>query len=259
MSVCIFCRHPFSRTRKRSDEHIWPRWMHGMLPEKKGAQRLFDDEKLIDDHAYGQVLHKHFKPGVVCEPCNNTWMSELEVATEPILRPLMLGEQTQLDRRSQTILATWACLKNMVAEFSHPASRATDETDLRRMYVSQLPPERATVWVGEHEGDLWTTRYIHRGMRIAHGPIRPNEDPPCNGQATTFAVGRIVLHILTLPHGFSHNSAIPQGRIASRIRQIHPSTKPFAWPLGKTLSDADAFDLGDTMTKAFKNLVERPR
>jgi hypothetical protein len=122
MSVCIFCRLPFSRKRRRSDEHIWPRWMHGLLPEKPGAQRLFDAAELVEDHAYGRVLHKHFKPRVVCRPCNNEWMSGWETTTKPILRALMLGETQHLDRRSQTILATWACMKNMVAEFSDPTS-----------------------------------------------------------------------------------------------------------------------------------------
>jgi hypothetical protein len=42
MSVCIFCRLPFSSKRPRSKEHIWPKWMHDFLPEKPGAQRLFD-------------------------------------------------------------------------------------------------------------------------------------------------------------------------------------------------------------------------
>jgi hypothetical protein len=231
--------------------------MHDMLPEKPGAQRLFDGDELIDDHAYGRVLHKHFKPRVVCRPCNTTWMSRLESATKPVLRPLMLGDQLQLDRRRQTILATWVCLKNMVAEFSDPATRTTDVADLRRMYVSQLPPERTTVWIGEHEGNLWTTRYIHRGIRIADGPVRPSDGLPVNGHATTFAVGRIIFHLLALPDDFPYGAPIPQGPIATRIRQIHPSTPPFVWPQGQTLSDADAFDLGDKMTKMFKGLVER--
>jgi hypothetical protein len=39
---------------------------------------------------------------------------------------------------------------------------------------------------------LWTTHYIHRGMRIYHGLVQPSDDPPLNGQATTFAVGRVI-------------------------------------------------------------------
>ncbi len=256
MNVCIFCRLPFSRERRRSDEHIWPRWMHGLLPEKPGVQRLFDGDELVEDHAFGMVLHKHFKPRVVCRPCNNRWMSQLEVATKPILRPLMLGEARHLDRRDQTVLATWACLKNMVAEHSHPASRATDTADLLRMYTKQLPPARATVWIGRHSGDLWTTRYIHRGMRISHGPVQPTDDPPLNGQATTFAVGPVIFHLLTLPEEFAYGVPIPNGPIAARTRRIHPSSPPFDWPFGLALTDAHASDLGDKMTEMFKREIE---
>jgi hypothetical protein len=259
MSICIFCRLPFSRDRRRSDEHVWPRWMHGQLPEKPGAQRLFDAAELVADHPYGRVLHKHFKPRVVCRPCNTGWMSRLETATKPILRPLMLGEATHLDRESQTILSAWASLKAMVAEFSDPATRATEVADLERMHRKQLPPTRATLWIGEHEGTLWTTRYIHRGMRISHGPVQPGDDPPLNGQATTFAVGRVIFHLLTLPDGFLYDGApIPNGRIATRIRQIYPNPSPFDWPIGRTLTDGDAYDLGDMMTQAYKRLVEGP-
>ena len=63
-------------------------WMHGLLPEKPGAQRIFDAAELVKDHSYGKVLHKHFKPRVVCRPCNNEWMSRLEIATKPIPVPL---------------------------------------------------------------------------------------------------------------------------------------------------------------------------
>ena len=259
MSVCIFCRLPFSRMRRRSEEHIWPVWMHGLLPEKPGAQRIFEAAELVEGHSYGKVLHKHFKPRVVCRSCNNEWMSRLETATKPTLRPLMLGEAQHLDRRNQTTLATWACMKNMVAEFSSPETRATYASDLLRMYTKQLPPTRAIVWIGSHEGSLWTTRYVHRGMRISQGPVQPGGEAPLNGQATTFAVGPVIFHLLTLPDGFAYDGAIPQGPIAARIRQIYPSTSPFDWPFGPALTDSDAFDLGDKMTEMYKQMVERPR
>jgi hypothetical protein len=63
--------------------------------------------------------------------------------------------------------------------------------------------------------------------------------------------------LLTLPDDFLFDGApIPNGRIATRIRQIYPATAPFDWPLGKTLTDSDALDLGDKMTAAYKRLVE---
>jgi len=233
--------------------------MHGLLPEKPGAQRIFEAAELVEGHSYGKVLHKHFKPRVVCRSCNNEWMSRLETATKPTLRPLMLGEAQHLDRRNQTTLATWACMKNMVAEVSSPETRATYASDLLRMYTKQLPPTRAIVWIGSHEGSLWTTRYVHRGMRISQGPVQPGGEAPLNGQATTFAVGPVIFHVLTLPDGFAYDGAIPQGPIAARIRQIYPSTSPFDWPFGPALTDSDAFDLGDKMTETYKQLVERPR
>jgi hypothetical protein len=231
--------------------------MHRFLPEKQGAQHLFAEAEPIESRPFGRVLHKHFKPQVVCEPCNNGWMSRLEIATKPILLQLMLGQAMHLDRDAQTVLATWACLKNMVAEFSDPATRATSAADLQWMYDEHLPPLRATLWIGEHTGTEWTTRYRHQGMRISHGVVRVASDSPPNGQVTTLAVGRIIFHLLALPEGFLYGGVpIPQGPIAACIRQIYPSTTPFDWPLARTLTDADALELGDKMTEVYKRVIK---
>lgn len=254
---CIFCGLAFGPERPRSKEHIWPKWMHSLLPEKQGAQRLFAETEPIGTRPFGRVLHKHFKPQVVCEPCNNRWMSHLEIATKPILLPLMLGEAQHINSDAQATLATWACLKSMVAEFSDPATRATSAADLKRMYDEHLPPPQATLWIGEHAGTEWTTRYRHQGMRISHGVVRPGDGSLPNGQVTTFAVGRVIFHLLTLPDGFLYGGVpVSQGPIAECIGQIYPSTPPFDWPFARTLTDADALDLGDKMTEAYKYVVE---
>ena len=90
------------------------------------------------------------------------------------------------------------------------------------------------------------------------GRVRHSGEAPPNGQATTFAVGLVIFHLLTFPEGFAYNGATLQGPIAACIRQIYPSTPPFEWPFGPALTDNDAFDLGDKIAKMYKHLVERP-
>ncbi len=50
---------------------------------------------------------------------------------------------------------------------------------------------------------------------------------------------------------------IPDGPIAARIRQIHPTSPPFGWPFGPPFTDSDAFDLGGEMVEMYKREVER--
>ena len=233
--------------------------MHRLLPENPGIQSSIAEGEVVSRRSFGRVLHKHFKPRVVCQTCNNTWMSRMETAVKPTLLPLMLREARHLTREDQVTLTTWALLKNMVAEFSDPTTRATGPADFDRMRDRQLPPARAVAWIGEHVGSEWSTRYRHHGMRIAHGPVKPCDEPPLNGHATTIGVGCVVFHILMLPEGFLYDGPpLPTGRIATRIKQIHPKPSPFDWPLSAKLTDADTLDLGDTMTHVYKGLVERP-
>lgn len=254
---CIFCRGEFGPDQRRSKEHIWPHWMHSMLPAKPGIRRRFHTGELVGVYPFGRTLHEHFKPGVVCTSCNNGWMSRIESDVKPILQPLMREEPRQLSTTDQETLATWVCLKNMVAEFSDPTTRATSAADLDRMFAEHRPPTGATVWIGEHVSTEWILRYRHQGMRISHGSVQPTDDPPMNGQATSLGVGRVVFHLLTLPADFLYGGTpVPNGRIATRIKQIYPTSSPLDWPLAKTLSDQDVIDLGDKMAESYQRLVE---
>jgi hypothetical protein len=65
-------------------------------------------------------------------------------------------------------------------------------------------------------------------------------------------------HVLNLPDDFQCRATTLDGEIATGVRQILASTPPFARPFGQSLNDADAFDLGNTMTKMFEDLVGQP-
>ncbi len=238
--------------------------MRDLLPRQPGTQRLsrFRDgepAELLESREYRGVLQSKFKPRVVCRDCNTGWMSVLEDATKPILRPLILGEKRHVTCEDQKILATWVCLKNMVAEFSNSKTKATSAADFDRMHSEHLLPERATVWLGQHTGADWTMRYRHHGMHIVHGsvrPIDPKRDPPMNGQVTTFTAGPIVFVLLTLPDGFRYGAPIPSGPFAAGIRRIYPEPSPLDWPPGPALSNSDVWELGDKMASMFRRLVE---
>lgn len=264
MKVCIFCRLPFGPGRPDSREHVWSEWMRDLLPKGPGTQRLSrfngdESAELLESRYYAGVLQQKFKPRVVCRPCNTGWMSTLEAATKPTLSPLILGHERHLTREDQKTLATWVCLKSMVAEFSNRNTRATQAADYERMHREHVPPVVATVWLGAHTGKDWTMRYRHHGMHISHGsvrPIDPERDPPMNGQITTFTAGPVVFVLLTLPEDFFYGAPVANGRLATRIRQIHPAPSPIDWPPANTLTDNEVLGIGDDMATMFRRLVQ---
>jgi len=71
MPECAFC----PETAKLSAEHLWADWMDALFPGKKRFTRR-------DQH--GNILNQwvskslDWKAKVVCRPCNNGWMSDIE-------------------------------------------------------------------------------------------------------------------------------------------------------------------------------------
>jgi hypothetical protein len=92
---CAFCR-----ATEVTEEHVWPKWIsrelghHGgfTMPAPHGLRRM----RLLDSTA------------PVCSTCNNRWLSVLENDVQPVLGPLISGEERTLAPDEQRLLATWA-------------------------------------------------------------------------------------------------------------------------------------------------------
>jgi hypothetical protein len=81
MKECAFCSH----TGKLSAEHIVSAWMKPLFPGPVKARYGSGDEFIRDS--------MDWKAKVVCETCNNTWMSKIESEhAKPVLTPLLTGE-----------------------------------------------------------------------------------------------------------------------------------------------------------------------
>ena len=93
------------------------------------------------------------KVNCVCsEDCNSGWMSELEIAVQPILSPMIRdGGQTLLSKEQQQLLAAWACKTVMVFEFTsaEPAFYTFAERDELRRTMSP-PAVHMSVLIGRY-------------------------------------------------------------------------------------------------------------
>jgi hypothetical protein len=79
---CAFC----PSTAKLSGEHVFSDWMNALLPGPKRFQDIIKKRHWAESKL-------NWKAKVVCEPCNNGWMSEIEwLNAKPSMAELIVGK-----------------------------------------------------------------------------------------------------------------------------------------------------------------------
>ncbi len=123
--ICIFC----GVEGKISKEHVFGLWLKDLFPRDEHTKRKSIYTAWLDesgshtpaekkDQLQGHVGSKQLR--VVCQRCNNIWLSQLETRIRPILVPLITGEHRNLIESEQALLATWSTRIAMVAEHFRP-------------------------------------------------------------------------------------------------------------------------------------------
>src|SRR5215813_678214 len=99
MRTCAFCSH----SAKMSAEDVLPKWMHDLLTGN-GVMRFETAQK----QWAVATPHIDWRAKVVCENCNNTWMSRIEGLAKPVLTPLIEGDKVvPIDQSAARSIAIW--------------------------------------------------------------------------------------------------------------------------------------------------------
>jgi hypothetical protein len=202
LKPCGFC----GARVKLSEEHIFADWLAPYLPDigpaghttsqrmhripgPKGVAAL--KMKPLTVKAKSGILQGRRKPvkssslKIVCERCNNGWMSRVQDQVKPILLPMLHGLwPTEISRWDRRILAAWATMFTMVIEFADPGTQATTFPDREKFRLNPEPPAGWHVWVGLHSGPLWKLGYTHFGWLR---PIFSDTDEEAASALRTFA------------------------------------------------------------------------
>jgi hypothetical protein len=122
MTRCIFWEPNTPHTRL-SREHIWGKWLkayvqstmkkHHMQGEVVG--RPGTPISIKSTIRAGDPLKSKIK--IVCEACNNGWMSRIQQRAKPFLIPLIEGSTSVLGTVAQKAIATWCVMATMTAEY----------------------------------------------------------------------------------------------------------------------------------------------
>ena len=231
---CVFCNR--SSVTK---EHIFPAWI-GKAMRKDPVWR----DKFLGGRAgywSGPKTNEWttdrplgMEANLVCAKCNSRWMGDIENTAKPILTKMIFGEDTiELDQDTQQVVATWACLRTLLAHSirpPHPLTRSWYD----HLLSTHSPPDG---W------EIFTTRYTGRfgqfmessrfELRLAKAgralPTRAGE----KGVLTTILIGYLAIHCRAIVP-----EILSKGYTRTNILRIWPSSPlVLIWPPRTQISD----------------------
>jgi hypothetical protein len=193
---------------------------------------------------------------VVCEQCNNGWLSDLETRVQPILAPMILGfekrnpsgrtllHHAELGRESQETLALWAVKTALVIDRAQvkrnlPDSLATD------LFRHLWPSANSVVWLAA-VGDpntLYTTRY-HRTTVALSGYLTPDGIRPpfpteLSGVLCSLRLNRALFQVLFLDPAELAGGSNLSGSLAGTEMVWPTRNGTVVWPPGGRLLEGD--------------------
>ncbi len=256
-----------ARTRKRcvfcgadevTDEHVWPEWISRflndeVLPDAEfGKSRFETDPSTMQQRQVGRKWggpQLDIKVKRVCEPCNSRWMSAIEKAAIPYLKPMIRGQQVPLDEQARDIVATWAFLRVVMAEYTHPKQIAIPEAHRRWLYKERRPPRQGVyVWLAGYVGEQWGGFYQHVPLATHKRPIGSGYRPGhMNAYGVTFAIYKLVFQVFgatTAPPGGDLRHTGPLGNATFRIWP-NRGTETVALPRSSGFGDAGLRDFAN--------------
>ena len=128
-------------------------------------------------------------------------MSELEGVAAPVLRPLILGDETRVSPDEQELVALWFWKTFLMIELmKRPTPRVTTDEDYAEFYQRSAMPPSAHVWIagcipsGERS---WFSRYLSNPSHRFTDPTDPlPAQADMSGYRATLMLGRIAFQLV---------------------------------------------------------------
>ncbi len=194
-----------------SPEDVCPRWL------SKQLRRQHKDQKFYQLHAEGSVTGTErleraqrfeIDAPVVCRPCNNEWMSQLESLVKPILIPL-ISSTTSASRNVAALdcvtIATWFTMKAVILDHLHvlthenlkPFFSPQQRTALK---AHLTPPGRIEVWLGRRDAPS-VGMFDAAGFGTTYYELTTKAFRYVRCYVVTFAANELVIQLRALRSG----------------------------------------------------------
>lgn len=229
MARCAFC--PTEAT-KLSGEHIWDDWLNRELPTKRFRmrQQRGTAEPLRE---YDARTLKEKLP-VVCERCNNTWMSDISrEVKQGFSAAIVDGYKLSVLPSGIALLSAFTFMKAVVAD--HASQRENDEAFFstaarERLRKSRAIPAEVQMWVASFYGaHAYSGKFVPAILTADPGPLFGVQF-----FTFTYVVGHVVLQLLT-----------PRWKDVRLRGQLLPVIKPDAYwnPVAVRFSPREGLNL----------------
>jgi len=166
MPECAFC----SQEAKLTGEHVWSKWICELLDHSGYNFRYRNTETGEIKHWRSPTLDQ--TTNVVCKPCNEGWMSDIESAARATLSNIILhGAPVTLLPRGIVSLATFAFKCAVVANQMSPSpdGKPFFSPLVRHRFRNSLQiPVGVQMWLASFRGT-----YASNGMFTAYYAVPP--------------------------------------------------------------------------------------
>jgi hypothetical protein len=185
MRRCLFCS-----SDANSLEDAWPRWITNQFKASQFVE--CQAERRGVQLKPWRVHQPELAVRCVCRPCNNGWMSQLEVQARRFLQPMLIGDRCGLDMASQTTIAVWSLKTAMVLEaLDQPHQRAYSQLEREQLRTLSAIPWRTSVW-------LATSIDPSYFMSTKNRHLDAENTKNISGVSITMAFAHVVLQVFTI-------------------------------------------------------------
>lgn len=225
--VCVFCEND----GKLSGEHLWPNWLNDELLD--AAKETDHFLKTVDKEATWRNGMFTTTRNIVCEPCNNNWMSDIEGVVKPLLMPLLGGKSFRLGRERQTVLARWATKTALTHGALRTTNRIPPKDAYSLFYRSKAPLPDSQIWIGVR----WIPGAEPPGIYADVAPLRwanrfGEVVPRPSAFSATLGLGPLAMQVFG-----GVEKVVPVPGVAAKVRQIWPPSARFSWPIREGLTE----------------------
>lgn len=186
MPQCAFCL----REAKLSGEHVWSDWICELFPDIRVTFRKWHagNPNVVNEWNAESMDHR---VNVVCKPCNEGWMSDLEAKhASPAIKPLILSPNSVTLTTEQLVsISIFAFKTAVIGDHTERQKLPFFPALIRRKFANTLKlPIGFQVWIGcisesdPHHG-VFRRHYWEAPTKARHG---------FQIYGTTWGVGRFV-------------------------------------------------------------------